>query len=297
MSCKRLYLISMCIIAAGCVSVDPSRFFALAPLPRTDQRAQDTAGTNGLALAIGPIKFPGYLDRLGLVKRLSQNRFAVADNDLWAEPLEENFLRVLSQNLSILLQTDRIVVYPWERNQRPTYQVQVEVLRFEPNAEQVVELWARWIILDNAKKTVSVRESYLTHPARDKSTEASVASMSEVVSDLSKEITAAIRALIVGQGRKNASEARPIRRTDAEKTCMTGKKCEAEVKRPNPHSKDRYAKASGSGTILSAPMTTERLGRLPLATRSCYLLNQSHEERPSSSSVAVRCSPNLEAVV
>jgi uncharacterized lipoprotein YmbA len=75
------------------------------------------------------------------------------------------------------------------------------VLRFEPNTEQVVELWARWIILDDAKKTVSVRESYLTHSARDKSTEASVASMSEVVSDLSKEITVAIRAVTVGQGR------------------------------------------------------------------------------------------------
>ena len=193
MSCKRLCLLFVCVIAAGCVSVDPSRFFALAPLPRTDQRAQDTAGTSGLALAIGPIKFPGYLDRRGLVKRLSQNRFAVADNDLWAEPLEENFLRVLSQNLSILLQTDRIVSYPWERNQRPTYQVQVEVLRFEPNAEQVVELWARWIILDNAKKTIRLKESYLTQPAKDKSTEASVAALSETAADLSREISSALR--------------------------------------------------------------------------------------------------------
>ena len=143
-------------IPAGCTFLDPkpdpSRFFALASLPRTSQRAQDTAGTNALALGIGPIKFPGYLDRQGIVTRVSQNRFAVAENDRWAEPLEENFSRVLSQNLSILLQTDRIVAYPWERSQQPTYQVQVEVLRFEPNAEQMVELWARWSITDNTKK-------------------------------------------------------------------------------------------------------------------------------------------------
>ena len=50
---------------------------------------------------------------------------------------------------------------------------------------------------DAAKKTVH-KESYLTQPAKDKSTEASVASMSELVSDLSKEIAAAIRALTVG---------------------------------------------------------------------------------------------------
>jgi uncharacterized lipoprotein YmbA len=79
--------------------------------------------------------------------------------------------------------------------------VQVEVLRFEPNAERIVELWARWSLSDNTKKTISVRESYLTQPTRDKSTEASVAALSEVVGDLSKEIAGAIRALISGPGR------------------------------------------------------------------------------------------------
>ena len=207
MSRKKLcsILLLLCLIPGGCISLapkpDPSRFFSLTPLPRTGQRAQDAAGSNALVLGIGPIKFPGYLDRQQFVTRISQNRFAVAENDRWAEPLEENFSRVLSQNLSILLQTDRMVAYPWVRSQQPTYQVQVEVLRFEPNAEQIAELWGRWSIIDGTYKTVSVKETYLTQPARDKSTEASVASMSELVSDLSKEIAAAIRALTVGQGR------------------------------------------------------------------------------------------------
>jgi uncharacterized lipoprotein YmbA len=202
MSCKPLCLVLLLLCSAGCFSLDPkpdpSRFFALASLPRTEQRSADAAGTKPLAVGIGPIKFPGYLDRQQLVTRVSQNRFAVAENDRWAEPLEENFARVLSQNLSILLQTDRIVTHPWQRSQQPTYQVQVEVLRFEPNAEQMVELWARWSITDNTKKTVSVKESYLTRPAKDKSTEASVAALSEVVGSLSHEITAIIRGVSGG---------------------------------------------------------------------------------------------------
>ena len=140
MSGKRLLLcLLVCFVPAGCFSLDPkpdpSKFFSLTSLPRAGQTAQDAAGTNPLALGIGPIKFPGYLDRQQLVTRISQNRFAVAENDRWAEPLEENFSRVLSQNLSILLQTDRIVAHPWPRSRQPAYQVQVEVLRFEPNAE------------------------------------------------------------------------------------------------------------------------------------------------------------------
>jgi uncharacterized lipoprotein YmbA len=157
--------------------------------------AEDSAATKALVLGIGPVRFPGYLDREQIVTRISQNRFAVAENDRWVEPLEENFSRVLAQNLSILLQTDRVIAYPWETNQRPNYQVRVEVLRFEPNGEQLVELWARWTILDAAKKSLTTKESDLTRPARDKSTEASVAAMSETLIDLSKEIAAAIRVL------------------------------------------------------------------------------------------------------
>jgi uncharacterized lipoprotein YmbA len=197
-----LTLLLLCLIPAGCASLgpkpDPSRFFSLTSLPRAGQRAQDAAGTNALVLGIGPVKLPGYLDREEIVTRVSQNRFAVAENDRWAEPLTENFSRVLSQNLSILLKTDRIVAFPWERTQQPIYQVQVEVLRFEPNSEQVVELWARWRITDNTKKTLSVKESYLTRPAKDKSTEASVAALSEVVGILSHEITAIIRGVSGG---------------------------------------------------------------------------------------------------
>jgi uncharacterized protein len=203
MPCKRLCLVFLLLCSAGCFSLDPkpdpSRYFALTSLPRTGQTAQEAGRT--IALGIGPIKFPGYLDRQQLVTRISQNRFAVAENDRWAEPLEENFSRVLSQNLSILLQTDRVVTYPWERNQRPTHQVQVEVLRFEANAEQMVELWARWSITESTKKTVIVRESYLTHPVKDKSTEASVAALSEAVGRLSQEIAASIRGVTGTQAR------------------------------------------------------------------------------------------------
>src|SRR5262245_53518144 len=163
---KLLLCLLVCLAPAGCsfleAKPDPTRYFALTSLARTGQIAQEAAGTNALVLGMGPIKFPGYLDRQQIVTRISQSRFAVAENDRWVEPLEENFSRVLSQNLSILLQTDRVVTYPWERSQSPTYQVQVEVLRFEPNAEQIVELWARWSIVDGTKKTVSMKESYLT---------------------------------------------------------------------------------------------------------------------------------------
>jgi uncharacterized lipoprotein YmbA len=79
---------------------DPSRFYTLMPLPRAEQsRAFDTDETNSQFLAVGPIRFPGYLAREQIVVRGAQNRLDISENDRWAEPLEENFARVLSQNL------------------------------------------------------------------------------------------------------------------------------------------------------------------------------------------------------
>jgi uncharacterized lipoprotein YmbA len=210
MTCKKLWSIIFlaCFISAGCLSLeprpDPSRFFALTSLPRTSQRAkEDGPPPNAPFLGIGPVKIPGYLDREQVVTRISQNRLAIAENDRWAEPLEENFSRVLSENLSILLQIDRIAPYPWERSQRPTYQVQVDVLRFEPKQEETVELWARWTILDGGRKIVISKESYLTQSAKNKSTEASVAAMSETVAELSRDMADALRSIANGKKAEN----------------------------------------------------------------------------------------------
>jgi ABC-type transport auxiliary lipoprotein component len=67
---------------------DLSRFFTLTPLPQVEEIA--AKGGNDRALGIGPISFPGYLDRQEIVTRVTQNQIEVSDADRWAEPLEEN---------------------------------------------------------------------------------------------------------------------------------------------------------------------------------------------------------------
>lgn len=194
-----------CLPLTACATLsarpDPSRFFTLTPVTLAQEAgARGPSNPGQLSLGIGPIKFPGYLDREQIVTRVSQHRFDLAENDRWAEPLEENFARVLSQNLSALLHTDRVVRYPWQSSQRPAYQVEIEVLHFEPNHSQEAQLMARWAVMDTGnKKLVSARESRLTRQVRARSTEASVAALSEALGELSHEIADAVRAAD-GQG-------------------------------------------------------------------------------------------------
>ena len=173
---------------------DPSRFFTLSALaPADGAMPKESTNPDRMLLGIGPIKFPGYLDRQELVVRSAQNRFEVSENDRWAEPLEENFTRVLSRNLSALLKNDRIVSYPWPSDRKPNYQVEVEVLQFEGNNAGDAQLSARWVIIDgNSKKPLNLKVSYLTRQAKEKSTDGTVAALSEALGDFSREIADAV---------------------------------------------------------------------------------------------------------
>ena len=174
---------------------DPSRFFILTPAPQTQHSSpRCSPASTAIAVGVGPIHLPAYLDRQELVSRVTANRLGVAENDRWAEPLGDNFGRILAQNLSVLLGTDNVSLYPWPGDLRPTYQVEIDVLRFEPDSARSAAFTARWILRDVATSAIlSVKESELTEPLKGPSTEESVAALSELLGKLSCEIGEALR--------------------------------------------------------------------------------------------------------
>jgi uncharacterized lipoprotein YmbA len=128
--------------------------------------------------------------------RSAQNRFEVSENNRWAESLQENFSRILSENLALLLNTDLIIIYPWSPANRPRYHVEIEVLRLEANSERNGQLFARWSVVDGAEKKVAVvKESRVTRTVKEKSTDGSVAALSDAVGDFSREIADAASAI------------------------------------------------------------------------------------------------------
>ncbi len=92
--------------------------------------------------------------------RASRNQLDIADFDQWAEPLKDSIANVISENLSILIPTDNIAIFPWNRSTPFHYQLAVEVTRFEGNAGGDSLLIANWSILgENGRKVVVSRKS------------------------------------------------------------------------------------------------------------------------------------------
>src|SRR5580700_1859338 len=116
----KLIGLGACAIVAGCSVLSPqpdrSEFFILTPVSDRAGMAANAASASPdsqLTIGVGPVDFPDYLRRLPVVTRVAPNRIELSDERRWAEPLDKNFVRVLSENLATLLDTERIEKYPW----------------------------------------------------------------------------------------------------------------------------------------------------------------------------------------
>ncbi|UCF93534.1 MAG: membrane integrity-associated transporter subunit PqiC [Desulfobacterales bacterium] len=189
------------LVGGGCLNLGqgsspPTRFFVLNSLYSFEKHLTPIANLPDITIGVGPIALPQYLDRPQIVTRDSQNEIQMAEFAQWAGPLKENFASVLAENLSILLATQRIESFPWNRALPIDYQIAVEVTRFEGVPGKNALLRARWTILDQDGKTVLIkRQSILNEPTGDDQIAALVEAESRTVANLSREIAAAIKNL------------------------------------------------------------------------------------------------------
>ncbi len=105
-------LIALC---AACALVRPgpdrSRYFVLTPIAHVERDGGEPR--RDLAVGLGPITFPPYLDRPEVVSRVRTNELRPSPFDFWAGSLNEQFKSALSQNLALMIGQCRVTMYPW----------------------------------------------------------------------------------------------------------------------------------------------------------------------------------------
>ena len=184
---------AMLMFTLGCGRTRPAKFYTLSPLDAAgvESRSEDTK--QGVALGIGPVSFPDYLDRPQIATRNGRNALTFAEFHRWAGSLNKNFSRILAENLSILLATDRIALFPWKRATPIDYRVTINVMRFEGESGGDVTLKVRWSILGSGSETdLLIKMSTFTESAEGSTYEAMVAAQSRALASLSREIAEAI---------------------------------------------------------------------------------------------------------
>jgi hypothetical protein len=188
-----LFLIPLC----GCLGrSQPTRFYLLQPLCSVPAEKTAALKLEGMHIGVGPITLPEYVDRPQIVTLVGPHQLDLADFDQWSEPLRESVPRILGDNVSALLSTQHIYLYPWTGSLQIDYQVEVDINRFDTTHGGEAVMNARWTILEGNSKEILVRKhAVITQVADGTGYAALVAAESRLLETLSREIAAAIKAI------------------------------------------------------------------------------------------------------
>lgn len=184
---------------SGCAGNEPKRFYLLTPGASPAPMAGETK-QNNLVIVIGAIRLPDYLNRSQIVTRVSDNELQLGWFDRWAEPLERNFSRILTQNIEQLLHCRCTSVLGPKLPPGITYRIEVDVVRMDGILGQKAFLDVWWSISTADKKTVLTRKSSFVQPVSGRGYEALVQAESRTILDFSREIATAIAELTKNQG-------------------------------------------------------------------------------------------------
>ena len=184
------------MVLGGCARSKPANHYILHSMQNPGPEVRAAGTEQDPAIGVGPVKIPAYLDRPQMVTRSTGSALQFAEFDKWAEPLDKNLTRVLADNLSILLPSQHVCVFPWPRAVPVRYQVTLEIIHLEKMPDEKVILDARWNILENdGGKLLAMKRSRLTLPLESAGFEGVASAESRAVEALSRDIAAALGSL------------------------------------------------------------------------------------------------------
>jgi uncharacterized lipoprotein YmbA len=184
------------ILLGGCARSQPANYYILRSLQNPGPEAGAVGTQQAPAIGVGPVKIPAYLDRPQMATRSTPDSLKFAEFDKWAEPLEKNLTRVIADNLSVLVPSGHICIYPWASSMQVQYQITLEIIHLEKMPDGHVMLDASWNILGNGgEKLLVMKRSKLIMPVESAGFEAIASAESRAVEALSREIAAEVKSL------------------------------------------------------------------------------------------------------
>jgi uncharacterized lipoprotein YmbA len=192
------------VIGGGCSSLlspalsprpDRSRFYVLAPVANPPAASGPIGvNTEPIGIGIGPIEFPGYLGRREIVTRADNNELKLSNRDRWAEPLDQNFARVVADNVGAMTNTWHVRTFPWHQPSDLDYQVRIDVRRFDIDSSGTAHLNAGWQVRDGLTyQTYYTGNSDISDVPQ--TGESAAATLSRATGDMTRQIADAIESV------------------------------------------------------------------------------------------------------
>jgi uncharacterized lipoprotein YmbA len=191
---SRFWLLSVITGFAGCGGSPPIQYYTLSAEASPDS---NLAGKNERHITIGPVTLPDVIERPQLVLRATPNRVTLVEEHQWAEPLQSEIPLVIAENLTRLLGTKQVSVYPQSAGDQAQYRILIDVQQFESALGGRASIEAFWTIRKNFRGDPSVRSGHssVEEPVGGSSYEALAAAHSRGLARVSRDIAEAIRSM------------------------------------------------------------------------------------------------------
>lgn len=148
---RLVILIILIMVIFGCGTTKPSRLYLLrATLFSSEQKNFKNDTRSPKTILIGPILIPEYLDRPQMVLPVTRNELEILEHHRWAEPLDENIMQVLAENLEQLLTSNKIFPFNEFTAANFTNQLKVGITRFGIEENKTAVLKGSWALYDRS---------------------------------------------------------------------------------------------------------------------------------------------------
>jgi uncharacterized lipoprotein YmbA len=190
----------LAILVAGCINLGKgtdrvTRLYILTAMASASDRIA-LYGQAPPTIGVGPLAFPDYLNRPQLITRAGDSEVIAAAFANWAEPLKQNTIRVLGDNLATIFHTGAVYRYPWRTGYAPEFQIQMAIDQFDAARNGEARLIVSWEWLDQGGKPLMPRERSVLHQLVDgDSDEAVVTAMSRLLGAFSQMVAVKLAAL------------------------------------------------------------------------------------------------------
>lgn len=197
-----LPLLSVLLLSlTACIggTTPPSQFYMLEPISEIGNSGP--AGTTPKPVIIlASVRIPRYVDRPQIVTATGKNAYRLSELNRWAESLDHNINRVLTQNLTLLVPAEVGFSNNSTMAGRANLRVSVNILEFHADPQGQAGLTAQWHIKRGDGLLVNRQMSY-TAPASTSDYRIIVEALNECLNRLSRDLAAELQKLAVSQHR------------------------------------------------------------------------------------------------
>jgi uncharacterized protein len=189
-----LYALVGLALLTGCVQPSPDVVFhTLSPINRENGKPPTE---KPLALEIMPVQLPELLQRPQVVFLKGTGIHGLSATHRWGNTLEKDMQRVLAENLSALLGSDPVVLYPDGDRVKAIYRITLDVQQCDGEPGGLLQFRGTWMITPpDGARVIMFRKSSIQEPVAGQDIEALVSAHSRVLATLSREIATGLKSL------------------------------------------------------------------------------------------------------